>query len=39
MGKEKEATEAVEKIIEKAETVVLADDNSFNSEYLEAMNF
>ncbi|SDA76952.1 Uncharacterized 2Fe-2 and 4Fe-4S clusters-containing protein, contains DUF4445 domain [Butyrivibrio sp. INlla18] len=39
MGKEKEATEAIEEITKKAETVVLADDNSFNSEYLEAMNF
>ena len=39
MGKEKEATSAVKEIAEKAETVVLADDNSFNAEYLEAMNF
>ena len=39
MGKEKEATSAVKEIAEKAETVVLADDNGFNAEYLEAMNF
>lgn len=38
-GQEKEATIALEMIVEKAETVVLADDNSFNEDYLKAMNF